>query len=321
MQNLKLQLSDRISQADPRLSPADRRIADYLLRTFPAGLLENVSTIAKAVDLNISTVSRFFPKIGYESIKGAHADVRRSMDFLMDPPLMRAPEGVRSVKDDHALLQRILHLELQNVQTTFRDLVIADVRKVMRLLADDQRSVYLFGTRKHFALCYYTFIQLTGVRENVFLASTENLYVADLLTRVRPKDILWLFDFRRYPRLSGKVAEYCKQAGAQMILFTDSLMAPQVPLADVTFIVATRGVSAFDSYTAGTARINALLAEYFRLAADSLQARYAIQEKLLRHFDIFVPHRSPGDGRRSAVRQRMTRGNATPARPASGGMR
>ena len=100
-----------------------------------------------------------------------------------------------------------------------------------------------------------------------------------------------------------------------------TLMSPQVPLADVTFIVSTRGVSAFDSYTAGSGLINALLAEYVRLAADSLQARYAIQKKLLRHFDIFVPHRSSGNGRRSAVRQRMTRGNAPPARLDSGGTR
>ena len=56
----------------------------------------------------------------------------------------------------------------------------------MKLLVDPGRSVYLFGARKHFSLCFYTFIQLNGVRENVFLAPTGNFYVADLLTRVRP---------------------------------------------------------------------------------------------------------------------------------------
>ncbi len=295
MKNPKLSFSEKINQAVSRLTPSDRRIADYLLRTYPTGLLDNGSAIAKALNVNVSTVSRFFPKIGYGSIKRATQDVRKAMDFLMASPLTRTPQSVRPVRDDTALFQQVLHLDLKNVQETFKDLSLADVRKFMRLLVDRERSVYLFGARKHFSLCFYAFIQLNGVRENVVLAPTGNVSVADLLARVRPGDILWLFDFRRYPRLSGKVAEYFKKVGGQVVLFTDSAMAPQAPLADLKFIIATRGASSFDSYTAVTSLINAILAEYVRLAADSVRERYAVQEELFRHFDVFTWHeRLPG---------------------------
>ena len=134
----------------------------------------------------------------------------------------------------------------------------------------------------------YAFIQLNGIRENVLLAPTGNFFVADLLARLRAQDVLWLFDFRRYPRLSRKVAEYCVQAGAPLVLFTDSPMAPLARFAGMTFTIATRGVSWFDSYTAGVSLINALLAEYVRLAGDSARERYAIRERLFRHFEIFT---------------------------------
>jgi len=288
MTNPRLQFSERINQASARFTQGDRAIADHLLRTYPAGLIESASSIARALGLHVSTVTRFFPKIGYASIAKAHQDVRTAMDFLMASPLNRTPERVRSLKDDAALFQQVLHLDLKNIQETFKDLSFADVRKLMRLLVDPQRSVYVFGARKHFSLCFYTFIQLNGVRENVFLAPTGNFYVADLLARVRAGDILWLFDFRRYPRLSGKVAEYFKKVGGQVVLFTDSPMAPQAPLADLRFVIATRGASSFDSYTAATSLINAFLAEYVRLAADSVRKRYEVQEALFRHFDIFT---------------------------------
>ncbi len=288
MKHPKLRFVEKVSHAHTKLTASDRKIADYLLRTYPAGLLENASSIARALDVNVSTVSRFFPKIGYRSIRSAHRELKDGLDFLIASPLTRSQARPRPTPDGRGLFQEVLRLDTRNIQDTFRDVSFADVRKLMLLLRDRTRSVYFFGPRKHHSLCYYAFIQLSGIRENVVLAPTDNYFVADLLARLRARDVLWLFDFRRYPRLSGKVAEYGAEAGAAIVLFTDSALAPLVPYADLTFTVATRGVSWFDSYTAGVALINALLAEYVRRAGNSARERYAIRERLFRHFEIFA---------------------------------
>ena len=301
MTHPKLQFAAKISHARARLTASDRKIADYLLRNYPAGLLENASGIARALDVNVSTVSRFFPKIGYRSIRSAHRELKDSLDFLIASPLTRGQARPRPAAEGRGLFQDVVRLDMRNIQDTFRDVSFADVRKLMRLLLDRTRSVYFFGPRKHHSLCYYAFIQLNGIRENVFLAHTGNYFVADLLARLRARDVLWLFDFRRYPRLSGKVAEYCAQAGAAIVLFTDSALAPLVPHADLRFTVATRGASWFDSYTAGVALVNALLAEYVRQAGNSARERYAIRERLFRRFEIFVGHEGlPGVARDGA---------------------
>ena len=226
MKSPKGQFSERINRAYPRLTQGDRRIADHLLRTYPTGLLENASAIAQTLGLHVSTVTRFFPKIGYASIRAANQDVRGSLDFLMASPMARVRDRGRTVTRDTALFHEVERLDLKNIQDTFRELSYADVRRFMQLVVDPARSVYVFGARKHFSLCFYTFIQLNGVRDNVFLAPTGNFYVADLLARVRAGDVLWLFDFRRYPRLSIKVAEYFKNVGGQVVLVTDSALAP-----------------------------------------------------------------------------------------------
>lgn len=290
MRHPKLQFAEKVSQAHARLTVSDRKIADYLLRNYPSGLLENASSIARTLDVNVSTVSRFFPKIGYRSIRSAHRELKDGLEFLIASPLTRSQALPRRTADGRGLFQDVVRLDMRNIQDTFRDVSFADVRKLMRLLLDRTRSVYFFGPRKHHSLCYYAFIQLNGVRENVFLAPTGNYFVADLLARLRARDVLWLFDFRRYPRLSGKVAEYCAQSGAAIVLFTDSALAPLVPYADLKFTIATRGVSWFDSYTAGIALVNALLAEYVRQAGTSARERYAIRERLFHHFEVFAGH-------------------------------
>jgi DNA-binding MurR/RpiR family transcriptional regulator len=230
----------------------------------------------------------------------------------MASPLSRGRERPRPAPDDRALFHDVQRLDLKNIQETFKDISFGDVRKLMRLLLDRNRGVYLFGPRKHYSLCYYAFIQLNGIRENVLLAPTGNFFVADLLARLRAQDVLWLFDFRRYPRLSRKVAEYCVQAGAPLVLFTDSPMAPLARFAGMTFTIATRGVSWFDSYTAGVSLINALLAEYVRQAGGSARERYAIRERLFRHFEIFtgfdaLPAEREGRASRALDSRRMMR--------------
>jgi DNA-binding MurR/RpiR family transcriptional regulator len=286
----QLQLTERIHRAYSRLTPGDRKIADHLLRTYPGGLLESASAIAQSLGLHVSTVTRFFPKIGYPSIRSAHRDVRAALDFLVAAPPARVRRGAGPATGDTALFQEVLRLDLRNLQETFKAVAMADVRRCMRLLLDRNRGVYVFGPRKHYSLSYYAFLQLHGVRENVFLAATENFLVADLLARLTAGDVLWLFDFRRYPRLSAKVAAYGKEAGAKLVLFTDSALAPLAGLADVRFTVATRGAAWFDSYTAGTALVNALLAEYVRQAGGAARERYAVRERLFRHFEIFTQH-------------------------------
>jgi DNA-binding MurR/RpiR family transcriptional regulator len=234
----------------------------------------------------------------------------------MASPLTRAQGRRRPATDGRALFQEVLRLDLQNVQETFKDVSFADVRALMQLLLDRDRSVFFFGPRKHHSLCYYAFLQLNGVRENVFLASTDNLLVADLLARARGRDVLWLFDFRRYPRLSRTVAEYGADTGATVVLITDSPMAPLVRYADLTFSIATRGVSWFDSYTAGVSIINALLAEYVRLAGDSARERYAIRERLFHHFEIFT--RREGLPSEEGIRERTVSGSGRNSRRRSG---
>jgi DNA-binding MurR/RpiR family transcriptional regulator len=212
------------------------------------------------------------------------------MDFLIASPLTRGGRQPREARDERRVLQEVLHLDLRNLQETYEGVSPADLRRLIRLLQDRRRAVYVFGVRKHHSLAYYAFLQLNGIREDVFLVPTGNYLAADILARLRPQDVVWLFDFRRYPRLGAKVAEHSARAGAAVVLFTDSTLAPLARMAELKFIVATRGTSWFDSYTAGVSLVNAILAEYIRSVGKSARERYAVRERLFHHFEIFTGH-------------------------------
>jgi len=121
------------------------------------------------------------------------------------------------------------------------------------------------------------------------LGNDQN-YLPERLMRVRPQDVLLVFNFRRYPKINNRLTKFFTRSGGDIVLFTDSVMAPLYRSVKITFMVATQGAAVFDSYTAGVSLINALLAKYVKTAGPSVTKRFAELEKISRHLDVYTWH-------------------------------
>ena len=55
---------ERVSRRVDEFTPADQKIADYLLQSYPRSLLESSATLADSLKVHVSTITRFFRKIG-----------------------------------------------------------------------------------------------------------------------------------------------------------------------------------------------------------------------------------------------------------------
>jgi DNA-binding MurR/RpiR family transcriptional regulator len=281
----KNRLSEKISRSTDRFTPSDYRIADYLLRTYPAGLLQNASEIATKLNINVSTVTRFFPKIGYRNIKAATADFRGDIQFLAKSPMDRFRNADRKSPPREDAFDRAMELDWSNIQQTFSTIDEGTVSAFMNLIGDKSRAIFVLGTRKEFSLAYYFYYQVASFRDNACLLNPTNL--VDQLSRLRPDDLLVVFDFRRYSRLHAKASQYSKDVGGQMVVFADSPITPAAERADCLFLVTTAGLSAFDSYTAALTLINALITLMIEKYGHHLEAKYERLEELFKRFKVF----------------------------------
>ena len=64
--------TEKISLHTDKFTPSDHLIADYLLRTYPVGFLQNASELAKELKINVSTVTRFFSQNRLPKHQGSH---------------------------------------------------------------------------------------------------------------------------------------------------------------------------------------------------------------------------------------------------------
>ena len=285
MEHPKNRLSEKISRSAARFTPSDFRIADYLLRAYPTGLLQNASEIASELNINVSTVTRFFPKIGYRNIKEATADFREDIQFIAKSPIDRFRKAGRKSPIRQDAFDKAMELDWSNIQQTFSTIDDGAVNDFMELIGDNTKAVYVLGTRKEFSLAYYFYYQIASFRDNASLLNPTNL--VDQLSCLRPNDLLVIFDFRRYSRIHAKASQYAKEVGAQVVVFADSPITPSAGRADCLFLVTTAGLSAFDSYTAAITLINTLMALMIESYGKQLEAKYERLEKLFRRFEVF----------------------------------
>ena len=277
--------AEKISRYTDKFTPSDHMIADYLLRTYPVGFLQNASELAKELKINVSTVTRFFPKIGYRNIKEAMAGLRQDIQFLINSPLDRFDARNQNSTTQNHVINRVMELELSNIQRTFSTIDEVAVESLTELLGDQSLAVYVLGVRKEFSLSYYFYHQLASLRNRVRLLQPTNLI--DQLSRMKPDDLIVIFDFRRYSNIHIKAAQYTKNRGGRIIVFTDSSISPVAYLADVLFLANTEALSAFDSYTAVIALINVVFVMVVETHSELFKAKWERIEELHKRFGTF----------------------------------
>ena len=153
------------------------------------------------------------------------------------------------------------------------------------------KSVYIIGERKMFALSFYFYVQLNSLHPNVIHVKTDQSLIADTVVKVQPEDVLIAFDFRRYPKVNIKLAEVFRTIGCKVVVIADSPISPSAKFADIVFLVETKGISIFDSYTAGFTLINSLVAEITQCSGDYVRQKYEKLEKYYSQFEIFTQHK------------------------------
>lgn len=185
------------------------------------------------------------------------------------------------------LRARIVESEKKNLAETFAHLGEDDalVRAPARIVAARRR--YVLGAGKSFAYATLFAWDLSAGLSQVLLIDEAAVRSIDVLSDVRPTDVLVVFSFRRYQRQSVLVAERFAAAGGTVIAVTDSPDAPVAAFATETVTVPTSSASYADSPTAVAAVIH-LVSTLSIASAKGARRRFAEREQLNQILNSYV---------------------------------
>lgn len=276
-------VAERIREGLGRCSPAERRVGRVLLSDYPAAGLDTVARLAERAETSGPTVLRFLSRLGFEGFGDLQDALRAELAERTASPLtMLAAEPTAS--PDDTLLGRAQGILPAATARTLELLPPDELDTAVKLLADRRYRVSADGGRFTRLLAEYLVRHLMQVRGDARMLPAQPLDRTDVLLDIGRRDVVVLFDFRRYEPATQALAQECAEAGAKVILVTDRWLSPISGTADVVLPAQVDTLGAYDSLVPTLAVVEVLVAGVLAASGDDAERRMTrFEEASRRH--------------------------------------
>ena len=261
-----------LQQFEPEFTRAERQLAAALMKEYPVSGLASITTLAQNADVSTPTVARMVKKIGFSGFPAFQDALRAELSAMISDPIRKRNDLVSPAPDAH-LLSRFADSALGNIQQTLSNIDSKEFDQAARLIAAMDRKLYISGGRITHALSDYLFTHLQVIRPAVTQLGTAPGVWPHYVLEMKPKDVLVLFDIRRYENTYLRLAELAHEREVDIILFTDQWGSPVGKLASHRFSCHVAAPSAWDSCGSLMFVCEALIAAVQELVWDESRQR------------------------------------------------
>ncbi|MDP3897227.1 MAG: MurR/RpiR family transcriptional regulator [Mesorhizobium sp.] len=233
-------ITDRLTDMPAR----ERRAAQALIANYPMLGLKTVAEFAQRGGVSSPTILRLVARLGYQNYAEFQSALNDELAARLQSPLSRTGRARSSREGEPAPL---LSAMLQNISETFRIVSAKQIGEIVAVLSDPKRRIHLVGGRFTDPIARYAAAHLAIIRPGVVhLDGQENLW-RDRLIDMGRRDVLLLFDIRRYQDSLLQFAEKAHARGVSIVLVTDQWLSPIARFANHVIAARTSVPSAWDS--------------------------------------------------------------------------
>lgn len=264
---------DRITAKRSDMSPAQTKIAAYVLEHLRDAAFLSAAELAERIGVSEATMIRFAAFLGYEGytlFREAVGDALLQRLSTLERMKEYAPE------EESSLFDRVVRDDLEAVAAIRTNTSESDVDALGRALAASG-AVYIAGNRSSFALAYYFSFYLSWILPNVKLLSPDIPY--ETLFNAPHESLVVGISFPRYSSWTLRVLEDAKTLGLHTAAITDSPGSPLAMRSTYVVTVPYRPVSFIDSFAAPLSVINCLvLSVSSHLGEEAAEKLEALEE-------------------------------------------
>ncbi|MBB3464851.1 MurR/RpiR family transcriptional regulator [Rhizobium sp. BK377] len=226
-------LGDLISRNSTKLTEADTRLLDVMMRDPIRAAMENGKAVSFRAGVHPASAVRLARRLGFKGYPEFRTFLQANLiegggDFE-SPAVRMAARLVRA--EDGGVLSSVLDSEIAALQQVRNAVSDADVRGFSEVLRDCRR-VFVFGRGHSVALASLIALRLNrSGYPAVDLASQMHL-IAEALVTLGSGDVVWLLAFRKSSPLIHQIRKIAAERGAKVLALTDLLSARIDPAPD-----------------------------------------------------------------------------------------
>ncbi|WP_351222371.1 MurR/RpiR family transcriptional regulator [Streptomyces sp. NPDC002133] len=269
-----------------RLSPGQRRIAQYITDHLTEAAFLSITDLAERVGVSQPSVTRFASSLGFSGYP--------ALREALQPIALSALAGSPDTGDERRRneLQAAVDAEIGNLESLRR--VFADTDQVLALGRELARSVPLtiLGLRISASLAEYFAYAARRIHPDVRLVSRGGSVAYDALLQSREAGGSWVLAFAmpRHAKETLAAVRSARSTGLRVALITDLTLGPLVDEADVTLNAGTGSRLVFDSYAAPGVLSAAILQAMADADPERTQTRLEKYEQAAEQHDFFLEY-------------------------------
>lgn len=257
-------LVDRLANVEGSLSAAHSTIAAFLVKSGHKAAFLTAAEIAGSVDTSESTVVRFARILGFRGYPELQEFLRQDLLETLSP--IERLGSNSAGKDNSQLISQVIEREVTNLRASLEGIDRKALRGLVKAISDAE-TCYVLGIRSSRAPATLLGHYLPKIVPKVTLILSSDLLL-EQLSWIGKKDVLIAFSYPRYSKPTIEALRIAKSYGARTGTITDSRSAPAAQISD--YVLVGPAISGFygNSFVAGVALINLLLASCVQAQPD-----------------------------------------------------
>ena len=269
-------VAELISARMDAMPAGERRAAHALIAIYPVIGLKTVAEFSQAAGVSSPTILRFVARLGFQNYPEFQAALQDELAAQLQSPASRA--GLLRPSRS-STVPTTVEATLENIRATFQHVSEKQIADMVALLANPKAAVFLIGGRFTDPVALYMAAHLTIIRPKVLHLAGQESNWRDRLIDMGKRDVLLIFDIRRYQESLARFAEKAHQRGVHIILFTDQWLSPIARFARQVVAGRTAVPSPWDSSAALFVVAETLIGELTRqLETESALRIRAIED-------------------------------------------
>ncbi|MFH8619417.1 MurR/RpiR family transcriptional regulator [Streptomyces sp. NPDC017979] len=267
-----------------RLSPGQRRIAQYITDHLTEAAFLSITDLADRVGVSQPSVTRFASSVGFSG----YPALREALQPIALSAIAGMPEAREEIRRNE--LQAAVDAEIANLEHLRR--LLADTDQVLDIGRELARSVPLtiLGLRISASLAEYFAYAARRIHPDVRAVTRGGSVAYDALLQSRAAGGTWVLAFAmpRHANETLAAIRAARTAGLKVALITDVALGPLTEEADETLVAPTGSRLVFDSYAAPGVLSAALLQAMADADPQRTQARLESYEHAAEQHDFFL---------------------------------
>ncbi|HKS01323.1 MAG TPA: MurR/RpiR family transcriptional regulator [Arthrobacter sp.] len=267
---------------DVPLSKAQTRVVDVIARNPQLSSYADIAEIAQRADVNNSTVVRAAQHLGYRGWPDLQRELRSRYLVMISTEDTLAEHG-----EHRSPLHDALNHDIENLRLTLDSNTADDAEAAIATMAA-AKSIIVLGLGSFAGPASVMAHLGSTMGYPITLENRGAVHLASSANALGPGDVLVVINMWRSMRQIIVTAEAAKEAGAKVVAITDMRRGRLAAVADHLLVVASEGISFFQSVTAANSLVYGLLAGMEAAHPERSRAAIRRTQQLWKDLDIYL---------------------------------